>query len=245
MHRSYADISFATTDDIAIHEKDEVHHLKDVMRLKKGDRFCVFNGRGEEAECELDSISSQMVSARILDVRREPHTNRFSIALACAIPKKTKFEWILEKATELGADEIIPLKTERTEVKLLPDRSAKKDQRFQSIVLSAAKQSRRLWMPRLHPITEFKDVLTLIDPETSAFIPCLVDPRQPISACLNLNILRPKILVLIGPEGDFTPAEVQAAMEAGAIPISLGKTVLRVETAAISVLSAIQLTINA
>ncbi len=244
MHRCYADISFAATDAIVIREKDEVHHLKDVMRLKKGDRFYVFNGRGEEAECELDSISSQAVSARILDIRREPRGNRFSITLACAIPKKTKFEWILEKATELGADEIIPLKTERTEIKLVPERSAKKDQRFQSIVLNAAKQSRRLWIPRLHPITGLKDVLDMIDAETSAFIPCLTDPRQPISAYLDPNSLKSKILILIGPEGDFTPAEVQAAIAAGAVPISLGKTVLRVETAAISVLSAIQFSIN-
>jgi len=84
----------------------------------------------------------------------------------------------------------------------------------------------------------------MIDAETSAFIPCLTDPRQPISAYLDPNSLKSKILILIGPEGDFTPAEVQAAIAAGAVPISLGKTVLRVETAAISVLSAIQFSIN-
>ncbi len=244
MHRTYADIPLKQSTDLSIHDKIEIHHLKDVMRLKTGGRFCVFNGQGEEAECELLSISNQQMTAQVLNVRQEPKANRFHLTLACAIPKKTKFEWILEKATELGADEIIPLKTERTEIKLSVDRSAKKDQRFQSVILSAAKQSRRLWIPKLHPITEFKTTLQWIDEQTSAYIPCLTDPRQPLSACMKPEILKQKILIFIGPEGDFTPDEIQAALAQGAIPVSLGKSVLRVETAAIAVLSAIQLMLH-
>ncbi len=244
MHRAYIDLALQNTHDIFISDKTEIHHLKDVMRLKKGSRFAVFNGKGEAAECELVSISGQCINARILSAQQEPPHNRFHITLACAIPKKAKFEWILEKATELGADEIIPLKTERTEINLSSERSIKKDQRFQSVILNAVRQSRRLWIPKLHPITDFERSLLLIDEQSSAYIPCLIGERRALKDTFTPENLKPRIIIFIGPEGDFTESEVQSALAHGCIPVSLGKSILRVETAAIAVLATVQLLLN-
>ena len=245
MHRSYIEHAQFNTEHISITDPDEIHHLKDVLRITAGDPITLFNGEGGEAEGKVLSVHKDRIDITILQCRSaadEKDARR--ILLACAIPKKTKFEWIIEKATELGADEIIPLNTARTEFHVTKDRSDRKSSRYKTVCINAAKQCRRPTLPKLHPITSFDSVLDMIDTETMAMIPCLFGNRVALKQALA-DHPAPKILILIGPEGDFTPEEAGRAVNRGAIPVSLGETILKVETAAVSVLAFARLYLDA
>jgi 16S rRNA (uracil1498-N3)-methyltransferase len=237
MHRAYAKQIPLDTDVIVIHDTQEIHHLKDVLRLKKGSRLCVFNGQGQEAEGEILSITKDRVEIARLSFRQtDVGEGRPRIILACAVPKHTKFEWIIEKAVELGVDEVVPLKTARTEFHVTRDRAMRKNERYHTVAVNAAKQSKRLTVPVIHPFTEFSQALGLVNSETCALIPCLLGDRTGLARAVAQGSAQ-RIIVFIGPEGDFTPEEVSAAIQAGAVAVSLGDTVLKVETAALSVLA--------
>lgn len=243
MHRSFSQNLSLKTDIISITDPQEIHHIKNVLRLRKGSRLSVFNGQGEEIEGEILSASSNEIQIHRLSYTQESPRHRPRLILACSIPKHGKFEWIIEKATELGADEIIPLKTQRTEFRMTENRAEKKSQRYHTVTVNAAKQCRRLTIPMVHPVTPFMDVIARIDAHTHAFIPCLIGQRKSLPDALSVGTA-PHIIVLIGPEGDFTDEEVNAAVAHGAIPITLGPTTLKVETAAISTIAFITLYLN-
>jgi 16S rRNA (uracil1498-N3)-methyltransferase len=156
------------------------------------------------------------------------------VTLACAMPKKSKFETIIEKATELGVDEIIPLATKRTEVILKGERAARKRQRFESVATNAAKQSRRSTIPRIHDITEFRACIDALPKDALLIMPGLIEPRIDIARLFPLKEKEARLTVLIGPEGDFTPQEYAYAQQKGARIVSLGPTTLKVETAALA-----------
>lgn len=157
------------------------------------------------------------------------------IVLACAIPEKSKFELIIEKATELGVDEIIPLKTKRTEMKLKGDRLRRTVARYQDVAVNAAKRSQRSRVPVIHPIADLASVLKFFPEETTLFIPSLPEggERKNILEAFKAVPSPSRVAFLIGPEGDFTPQEYELARAHGCIGVSLGKTVLKVETAAL------------
>ena len=234
MHRFFCPQLKLTTYQIDLTDSKEIHHLKDVLRLKEDDCVVLFNGKGGEADGIITSITPHAVKFLVKAVRKSLKQS-ISIIMACAIPKKAKFEFIIEKLTELGVDEIIPLKTTRTEFKMSAEHIQKKYQRFEKIVINAAKQSGRVTIPKIHPVIPFKDVLQICrQPQTLAVIPCLQGSRRHLNNALNQARKNfSKIIILIGPEGDFTPEEVQQAIEIGCIPVTLGKNVLKVDTAAI------------
>ncbi len=238
MHRSFSPNLSTETTALEITDTGEVHHLKNVLRLKKDSVVTVFNGKGVEGKATIQSISDSCIKLQISETCVEA-PKKLVISIACAIPKKAKFETIIEKCTELGVDEIIPLKTERTELALSAVRMAKKNSRYQAVAINAAKQSKRKTVPLIHPVTEFKKALaTFCGPETVSFIPCLLGKRDSLADTFQKFSTPPKkIIFFIGPEGDFTPEEVQAAVQSGCIPVSLGETILKVDTAAISAVS--------
>lgn len=235
MHRFYCQNADFTRTTIIITDKNELHHIRDVLRLKAGQELAIFNGRNQEALAVITSINATEVKASIQSVKEKSEGSRTKIILACAVPKKAKFEFIIEKCTELGADEIIPLKTKRTEVVFAKDKLAPKQARFQKVAVNAAKQSGRSGVPQIHPMTPLTEVLKLGAQEgTMALIPSLNDRSEHIRDVL-MSRPRPKaVVVLIGPEGDFTPDEVKLSIEQGCVPVSLGATVLKVDTAAVS-----------
>jgi 16S rRNA (uracil1498-N3)-methyltransferase len=239
MHRTYAENTDLTSDQISITNHEEIHHLRDVLRINIGDQITIFNGNGEEADAEILSIQKDIIRTRSLTYRRT-NTSTRHVILACAIPKRSKFELIVEKATELGVDEIIPLNTERTEFHFTNDRADRKHERYRAVAISAAKQCQRLTVPNIHPITSFQDVFDLAGPATTIFIPCLIGDRQSFCQAITQSA-KSNMIFLIGPEGDFSNNEVEYAISKKAIPVSLGNNVLRVETAAISVLAFTQL----
>jgi len=224
-------------NSLTITDSKEIHHIKNVLRLKKGEPLTVFDGKGNEYHGVIGSLEPQTVVIRVNDVRRNERLRPLLI-LACAVPKKGKFETIIEKATELGVDEIIPLQTRRTEVVFKPEARGKKQQRFESVAVSAAKQCGRSVIPVIHPPMNLKDALVYLKTKTSPVIPSLSGDRQPLLKVLEEFDWSRGVSFLIGPEGDFTPEEYQSAWKEGACAVTLGETVLRVETAAISSVAA-------
>ncbi|OGW98385.1 MAG: hypothetical protein A2Y04_05520 [Omnitrophica WOR_2 bacterium GWC2_45_7] len=213
-----------------------MHHLRHVLRLKENDPIILFNGNGEEASGKITSLNTKEVVIQILSVRRMKNQTT-SLILACAVPKRSKFELIIEKATELGVDEIIPVKTKRTELNLKADRLEKRILRFRTVAINASKQSRRLTIPVIHPLTEFPKVVEDLTKRAVVLMPSLCGPRKGILETLrNIDHSRP-IAFLIGPEGDFTPEEYALAQRLKCIPVSLGTTILKVDTAAICALA--------
>ena len=240
MHRFHIPDADFTQSTIELTNKKEIHHFKNVLRLKKDAIIFVFNERGEEARIKILSVHDDKVIGERMSLEKNQMNGPY-IILACAIPKKSKFETIIEKTTELGVDEIIPLKTNRTEIQLRDERLAKKQTRFETVALNAAKQSQRRRIPLIHPVTSFSLALENLSKISTVIIPSLQKDRRPIFAIFKKISDAKKISILIGPEGDFTKEEYQLAADHGALAVSLGETVLKVETAAISSVACIKI----
>jgi len=236
MHQFYCPDADFSSNEIVITERDELHHLRNVLRLKNKDKIHVFDGKGREGSGILIAVTPRKATVQI-DSIKEYKRKAPLIILACALPKKSKFESIIEKATELGVDEIIPLKTQRTEVQLTETRRSKKQTRFQTIAVNASKQSKRPVVPLIHPITDFSASLNHLSKTSTVIMPSLTGDTENLLSAFQ-KIESPKaISFLIGPEGDFTSEEYAQAQKSGCIPVTLGKTVLKVETAALCSLS--------
>jgi 16S rRNA (uracil1498-N3)-methyltransferase len=216
----------------------EMHHALDVLRVKAGDRATVFNGQGVEATVEFAKVDRDRITLRKIQVSKTAPV-ACEITLAQAVPKGKNMDLIVEKATELGASVIAPLLSERTVVRCDEDEALSKREKWQRVAIEAAKQCGRNWLPRVAkpvPPKEFfgqgeKYELMLI----ASLQPGAVSVKQVLG---ELAPKRPRnALVLVGPEGDFTPAEVNLAQSHGCRPISLGPIILRTETAAIYCLS--------
>lgn len=222
-----------------VSDPKELHHLKNVLRLKVRNSVQFLNGKGIKGEGFISSLDEKQAKITVTKTTEDAQSHTY-ITLACAIPKKSKFELIIEKATELGVDEIIPLITKRTEFKLEGDRLNKKLLRYQAIAQSAAKQSKRSAIPKVTLPTSLKDVLDALN-DSQGIIPSLEEKSQSIFTALNhVPTKNSKFTFFIGPEGDFTTQEYSLARKYKCIPVSLGPTILRVETAAICTLSAAQ-----
>jgi len=237
MHRFYCPNIDLSKRIVQITEKNELHHIKDVLRLRKDANVVIFDGKSVEANTKIVSIGPICANLEILSFKE--HKQKIpAIILACAIPKKTTFELIIEKATELGVDEIIPLKTQRTEV-CFKDSNKRNDKilRFEKIAINAAKQSQRVTIPKIHPITDFSSALKNLINSSNVIIPSLIGERKNLLTALK-EIKTPKrVSFLIGPEGDFTEEEYHQAHSAGCVAVTLCDTILKVETAALSVLA--------
>ena len=186
-------------------------------------------------------IDSRRVKLEIKE-KRPVNDLTTQITVACAIPKQVKMDDIIDKLTQLGAARIIPLQTERVIVKLDQSKKLQRFQRWEKIALSAVKQSQRSNFVLISPVTELKDLLSNLQDYDLKLIPTLSSERKTLKNIFNQTI-KPlkKIIVLIGPEGDFTEKEIALAKAAGFFPVSLGQQVLRVDTAAIAVVSFIKL----
>jgi len=211
---------------------EEVHHALHVLRLKVGDTLNVFDGRGHEAQGLISEISSQSVTLKLLTQTSSPALP-CRITLAQAVPKKN-MDLIVQKATELGVAAFVPLISERTVVQI--DDESKKIQRWRDIALDACKQCGNNWLPDLQPPQKVREFLDTLGKFDLKLIASLQRDAKPLKSILGDSSPR-SVLVLVGPEGDFTPAELSAAKSAGCFPLSLGPLVLRAETAALYALS--------
>ncbi|NLE65095.1 MAG: 16S rRNA (uracil(1498)-N(3))-methyltransferase [Elusimicrobia bacterium] len=239
MHRAYLPLIDPSALVLKVTDPDEVHHIRDVLRLKPGAELEVVDGKGALVRASVGEADRSSLTLKVLG-RTSFTPGVMEVCLACAVPKRAKFETILEKATELGVDAIIPMITDRTEVR--PRAEGSYAARWERVIVSAGKQSKRLFFPKLYPVMSFPDVLACpASGEGQVLIPWLEGERVPLKKAVD-GISGEKVLVLIGPEGDFTPEEAASAIAKGAIPVSLGEAVLRVDTAALAVLSVLKMT---
>ena len=214
---------------------EDVNHIKNVLRLTIGDTITVCDGAGKEYECEIAEISKEQVYANIVDINQNAAELPCNITLFQGMPKSDKMEFIIQKAVELGAAGIVPVMMKRTVVKLEDKKKDKKRERYQMIAESAAKQSGRGIIPQITPIITYKKALEEMKKLDSCII---LYEEQGGKRFDEVNLDgRKSIGLVIGSEGGFDKEEVQAAVEAGAEPVWLGKRILRCETAPITAMS--------
>jgi 16S rRNA (uracil1498-N3)-methyltransferase len=240
MHRFYISPN-EWNPDAPVLSGAEAHHAGTVLRLAAGDKVVLFNGRGRELTAEITSIDGARISLRKMHESSTPPL-ACRIILAQAIPKGKNMDLIVQKAVEIGAAEIAPLISDRTVVHLDQERGAHKQTRWQNIAVEAAKQCGQNWLPEVrapqklaqffqHPVRSDLQLIGSLQPDARHLKEILADyskehPQLPAA-----------VLMLVGPEGDFTPAEISLARSHGCQPITLGPIILRVETAAIYCLS--------
>lgn len=227
---------FAWNPDRLALDSAEGHHAVDVLRMKVGDRATVFNGEGGEAEVEIVKAGKQGVELRRLTLQKSaPLACR--ITLAQAVPKGKNMDLILEKAAELGASEIAPLMSERTVVRGNEAEHERKQHKWQRVVVEACKQCGQNWVPKVFAARTPKVFFESGGQYDLMLVASLQADAQPLKKLLA-EVARPKrVLILVGPEGDFTPAEMAMAKSYGCRALTLGPIILRTETAALYCLS--------
>jgi 16S rRNA (uracil1498-N3)-methyltransferase len=225
--------------------RDDSHHLTDVLRSGVGDPVVVSNGQGGSAEGVISEVTDRGVSIRILD-RQYQSGDGILMTLIQAVPKAQKMDWIIQKATEIGVWSILPVMTDRGVVKLEEERADKRTSRWQRIAVEAARQCRTAWIPKVEPVVPLAEVLSRPLPLDSLLIASLESDATSLKTCLaGMRKLGLKSMgLMIGPEGDFSPREFELARKAGAIPVSYGSRVLRVETASLYGLCVLQYELN-
>jgi len=215
---------------------DEAHHILDVMRLKELDKVVTFDGTGKEYIGFIKEVKRKDLIIEIVETRTPLNKSSSKITLIQSIPKKDKMDYIVEKATELGVFNIVPVVTKRT----IPDWDEAKcnanTERWRRIVQGASKQSGRTDIPEIGKIADFSDCVKGADLYDLAMIAVLSDETVPLKSVLK-DFKGGRVAIAIGPEGDFTPEEVKRAREANFKPVSLGSRVLKSDTAGLAALS--------
>lgn len=223
----------------------DVNHIKNVLRLHTGDEITLCDGCGKDYICRISELADDYVGADVQDILMNAAELNTSIVLFQGMPKSDKLELIIQKAVELGVCEIVPVMTKRTVVKLDTKREKKKLERYNTIALSAAKQSGRGVIPVVRDFMTFKEALQYAKSLEMNIIPYEEAEGIEYSREVIRSIKGKKTLgIFIGPEGGFAHEEVTDAMSIGAKCITLGNRILRTETAGLAVLSIIMFEIE-
>lgn len=216
----------------------DVNHIKNVLRMAVGEQLTVSSGEERAYRCEILSLEEDRVEAGIMWIEEANTELSSKIYLFQGLPKSDKMELIIQKAVELGVYEIIPTATRRAVVKLDKKKEESKRKRWQGISESAAKQSKRSIIPKITSVMSFREAVEYASDLDVKLIP--YELAEGMEATRNLiGGIRPgqSVAVFIGPEGGFAPEEVELAAERGFLPVTLGKRILRTETAGMTVLS--------
>lgn len=222
-------------------DADESHHAASVLRLKTGDRVTVFNGEGAQAAAEIAGGGKRALELDVLELTQSPQP-ACRITLGQAVPKGKLFDLIVQKATELGASAVVPLLTDRTIVQCDARETVKKREKWQAVAVEACKQCGQNWLPTV-AAPQSLDALLATAPAYDLLLIASLQPDARHPKAVLADARREKgsdfvnVLVLVGPEGDFTDAELALAKAHGCRPITLGPIVLRAETAALYCLS--------
>ena len=240
MHRFYLAPESWNPDALSL-RGSEAHHCRNVLRLEPGAKIVLFDGLGRECTAEIISAEPAQIRLSKLHEAQTPPL-RCRITLGQAIPKGKNMDLIVQKAVEIGAAEIVPILSDRTVVRLDEENAASKQAKWQTVAIEAAKQCGQNWLPRV----QTPQTLAHFFQEHRRFDLQLIGSLQSDAVHLKKILAeysaehgdRPaSVLMLVGPEGDFTPAELSLARSHGCRPITLGPIVLRVETASIYCLS--------
>ena len=211
-----------------------IRHIH-VLRLNAGDSITLFNGTGNDFAATLQTIGKRHAECHIHAQRQPENESPLAITLVQAVSSGERMDFTLQKSVELGVRAIQPIISERCVVRLSGDRADKRVQRWQDIVIAACEQSGRSIVPTVLPIVSFSDYLRQMPPELH-----LMMSLRRATTLRDIAPAPQTLRLMIGPEGGWTPAEEQATLEAGVQTITLGKRVLRTETASLAVLAAMQ-----
>lgn len=238
MYQFFVDPGQIRGTKVTITGKD-VNHIKNVLRMKKGEKISVSNGfDGKEYQCEIEELLDDVIICTLFRMKDESSELPSRVYLFQGLPKSDKMELILQKAVELGVYEVIPVSCKRAVVKLDEKKEKSKLIRWQGIAEAAAKQSKRGIIPEVKNVMTMKEAISYSKCCPVRMIPYEhaegIDKTKEI-----IGALKPgeDIAVFIGPEGGFEESEIEEAMENGIAPVTLGKRILRTETAGMTVLS--------
>lgn len=216
---------------------DAAHHANRVLRLRAGDTVQIFDGEGHACDATIHAIYGKRVDISVLRTCPAQPPSALRIILAQAMSSSEKMDWVVQKATELGVDEIQPVQTQRSIAKLSSERAEKRAEHWRGVVIAACEQSGRNNLTQVHAPADFSQWLAnfktspgnnfILLPDGATTLHSQPRPQGPVT-------------LLIGPEGGFSPDEALMSKQAGFIPILLGPRVLRTETAALAGISAIQ-----
>lgn len=223
-----------TTHTIVELEAAASHHLSKVLRMQPGRELILFNGAGGEFSATLVEVTKKYVRVAVGEHRLENRESPLALELAIGVSRGERFEWVLQKATELGVSKITPLLTERTEVKMGGERQDKIMERWQQIVVSACEQCQRNFLPQLSVPMAIGDWLTTVESDL-----CFVLHHRD-SQVLPADKHPHSVTLLIGPEGGLSEAEIAQVLAQQFNPLTLGPRVLRTETAPVAAISLVQ-----
>ncbi|MBA4422244.1 MAG: 16S rRNA (uracil(1498)-N(3))-methyltransferase [Syntrophus sp. (in: bacteria)] len=228
------------TGDVCIVTAEQARYLKTVLRMRAGEPLHVFNGTGWEYEAVIRQAAEGL--ALEINDRRPMTADRIEITLCQAIPKADKMEAIIRHATELGAGRIIPFHAERSIPRWPAEKSPQKRERWQKIAIEASRQCGRADIPEIGEIASLDEVLRSTHPEWLNLICWEEESARGIREILRdpKNDGTRGFLLVVGPEGGFDKKEIDQAQQAGFLSVSLGKRVLRVDTAAVAVIAILQ-----
>lgn len=217
----------------------DVNHIKNVLRMKIGEEIAVSNGiDNREYRCGIEEYTDHEVVCKLRFVKEDRVELPAQIYLFQGLPKADKMELIIQKAIELGAYEVIPVAAKRCVVKLDDKKAAAKVSRWKGIAEAAAKQSKRGVIPDVHSVMSMREAIEYARNMDVKLIPYeLAEDMERTKSAIEAVGSGEKIAVFIGPEGGFEESEIQAALEAGIEPVTLGKRILRTETAGLTVLA--------
>ena len=209
--------------------KEESRHLVKVLRKKRGDQIYITDGRGNLYLAEIINDSDKKCEVQALNSEKRPDQKGYRLHVAIAPTKNNdRLEWFLEKSTEIGIDEITPILCDHSERKKI------NHLRCEKVVLAAMKQSLKYFLPKLNPLQSFDTLISQVQTDSKLIAHCAEADKHGLSAIIKE---KNDILVLIGPEGDFSPREIEKAAKAGFENLDLGQTRLRTETAGVVVCS--------
>lgn len=238
MHNFFVEPSQIQGNVITITGND-VNHIKNVLRIKAGEEIAVSNGiDGKEYRCGIEELGEEKIICRLRFVKEEGVELPAKVYLFQGLPKADKMELIIQKAVELGVYEIIPVSSKRAVVKLDEKKAKAKRERWQGIAEAAAKQSKRGIIPRVGEVMTVKEAIRYASAMEVRLIPYeLAEGMQETKRIISSLKKEESIAVFIGPEGGFEESEIKEAAESGIIPITMGKRILRTETAGLTILA--------
>lgn len=215
---------------------DEAHHILHVKRAKPGTKITLFDGKGFEYRAHVTEIFSDKLKVFIEESKSVDREPGIDITIAFSIPKGKLVTFLIQKCAELGVKTLIPLHCKRSVVDI-QNKSGEKSERWNKITIEASKQCKRNCITKIEDVMTFDSLIKTAHIYDLSLIACTKPHTKTLKSLLNEHPSGKKIICLIGPEGGFTPNEIEIAEKAGCIPVSIGHSTLRIETAAIAVSS--------
>lgn len=235
MHRFFIPQLYAA--EMVIKDVD-AKHISKVLRMQPGDKLQIVSDDGVTAYAEITSLQADSVTVKCVEKLAESHEPSVKITLAQGLAKGEKMDFIIQKAVEMGASSIVPVAMEHSVVRLEGAKAEKKVERWQKIAEAAAKQSKRDIIPQVQPVQTMQQMLANNDLQHK-IIAYECEDRLGLKTALQSYDNLQELLLIIGPEGGISEFELELARKNGAVPVSLGKRILRAETAGVVALSAI------